>query len=216
MPFDRPAAAGAAHSRRKRQARGERRMVQIMRAAEELIAGAGVQAVSMNAIARQAGISPGSLYQYFSGKGAVVEAVSQRLASQLRQVTGAVPGAGSPLAHITPEATVDRLFDAAVLLARQHPAFPALLATTEQTESNALLEAIEQSLPACGPANNEGVTRELAARILGTGLGLAVHQSDPAVLLRPTRQAVLSALKGGQGSKNHPSDVCGAHFSEVM
>ncbi|WP_329535449.1 TetR/AcrR family transcriptional regulator [Streptomyces sp. NBC_01450] len=49
----------------KRQPRGLRRTEQILAAAEEVIAAVGVDAAGTNTIARQTGVSPGSLYQYF-------------------------------------------------------------------------------------------------------------------------------------------------------
>ncbi|MFF5635966.1 TetR family transcriptional regulator [Streptomyces sp. NPDC012825] len=66
MSLDGPAVGASVHYRRKRRARGEQRISRIVRAAEELLADAGVQAVGTNAIARRAGTSPGSLSQYFN------------------------------------------------------------------------------------------------------------------------------------------------------
>ncbi|MFF9854228.1 TetR/AcrR family transcriptional regulator [Streptomyces litmocidini] len=185
----------SAHSQRKHQARGERRIAQILGAAEDLIADMGVQAVSMNAIARRAGISPGSLYQYFPGKDAVVEEMSRRLVVQLQHAKRRVSWTSSQPVQPTPETVIDLLLEAVMFLAQEHPALPALLVSTEPTEPNALLKAIARSLPRPGAVHDEDVTRDLAALIFCTGLGLAVRHPDPAVLLRPTRQAVLSALR---------------------
>ncbi|WP_159057853.1 MULTISPECIES: TetR/AcrR family transcriptional regulator [unclassified Streptomyces] len=190
---DKSAADVPTHPQRKRQARGERRVAQIVDAAEALIADAGVQAVGMNALARHAGISPGSLYQYFPGKDAVIAEVARRLAARLQQGFALCSSAQS-----APETTVDRLLEAAAVLARKHPALSALLTPTEESEEaepNALFKTIARSLPTFDVGYNVDVTRDLAVRIFCTGLGLAIHQPDPAVLFRPTRQAVLSALR---------------------
>ncbi|MFB6895590.1 TetR/AcrR family transcriptional regulator [Streptomyces hydrogenans] len=168
-------------------------MAQIVGAAEELIADEGLSAVGMNAIARRAEISPGSLYQYFPGKDAVVAEVARRLAARLQH--GLASCASSQSA---PETTVDRLLETAALLTQKHPALPALIAPAEEAEPNALFKAIARSLPTFAMGHNVDVTRDLAARIFCTGLGLAVRQPDPAVLLRATRQAVLSALRAAE------------------
>ena len=68
----------------RRQARGERRIVQILDAALDLFAEFGYEAASTNRIAAKAGISPGSLYQFFANKEAIAEALSARLAEVMR------------------------------------------------------------------------------------------------------------------------------------
>ncbi|XVU21320.1 TetR/AcrR family transcriptional regulator [Actinoplanes sp. CA-054009] len=68
----------------RRQARGERRIGDILDATLALFAEVGYEKTSTNAIAARAGMSPGSLYQYFPNKDAIAEALSQRLLDQLR------------------------------------------------------------------------------------------------------------------------------------
>ncbi|WP_256967154.1 helix-turn-helix domain-containing protein, partial [Streptomyces caniscabiei] len=48
---------------RRRQARGERRIAQLLEAAASVFTSTGYAAASTNAIAREAGVSPGTLYQ---------------------------------------------------------------------------------------------------------------------------------------------------------
>ncbi len=55
----------------------------IVEAAHEVLLTQGHDAASTNRIARQAGISPGSLYQYFDGKEAVVAAVVEHYSEEL-------------------------------------------------------------------------------------------------------------------------------------
>ncbi|WP_143204902.1 TetR/AcrR family transcriptional regulator [Streptomyces sp. CB02009] len=193
---DGTAADEPAHGQRKRQARGERRIGQILDAAEHLMAELGVQPLSMNAIARRAGISPGSLYQYFPSKEAVVEEVSRRLAAQLQHTMGLASRIRTEPGPLTPEGMLDRLIEHVMLLTRNHPAVPAVLTGTAQNESDPLLQAVVRGFPACVSAQteHETVTRDLALRILCAGLGLAARQPDPARLLRAVRQAILSTL----------------------
>src|SRR5690349_10759499 len=73
----------------RRQARGERRIAEILDAASALFAEVGYEAASTNRIAARAGISPGSLYQFFANKEAIAEALSARLAERMAAVHAA-------------------------------------------------------------------------------------------------------------------------------
>ncbi|MFJ7128731.1 TetR/AcrR family transcriptional regulator [Streptomyces sp. NPDC098101] len=198
---DGPAPGAPAPVRRRRQARGEHRIDRIVDAAEELVADAGVRALGMNALARHAGISPGSLYQYFPGRGAVLEELGRRLADRFRQVAEREPYAPSRPDYPAPGALLDRLLEAAVVVARERPALLPLLAaaeeraTAEEGEPNALFEAFSRSLPGAGALHDEDAVRALATRVFCAGVGLAVRQPDPTALLLRTRQAVLGVLR---------------------
>ncbi|SDU75725.1 TetR/AcrR family transcriptional regulator [Jiangella alkaliphila] len=78
----------------KRQARGEARIEQILTAAAEAFAESGYEATSTNTIAAKAGISPGSLYQFFANKQNIAYALAKRYAAQLDELrTAAFDGA---------------------------------------------------------------------------------------------------------------------------
>lgn len=62
---------------RKRQERGARRYGDIVAAAATLFAERGFDGTSMNAIAKAAGLTIGSLYQYFPSRDAIVDAVAE-------------------------------------------------------------------------------------------------------------------------------------------
>lgn len=70
----------AATTRRpvKRQARGLRRMEEILDAAEGVIAEAGYADMTTNAVAERAGMSPGSLYQFFRNKEEILDGLLDR------------------------------------------------------------------------------------------------------------------------------------------
>lgn len=69
-----------------RQARGQARMDQIMTVAAEAFAESGYEAVSTNTIAARAGISPGSLYQFFGNKDDIARALAERYVDELGAV----------------------------------------------------------------------------------------------------------------------------------
>jgi AcrR family transcriptional regulator len=64
--------------RTPRQARALHKVGLILEAASQLIDKAGLQALTTNAIAERAGVSIGSVYQYFGDKEAVLDALAER------------------------------------------------------------------------------------------------------------------------------------------
>ncbi|WP_280400940.1 TetR/AcrR family transcriptional regulator [Nocardia carnea] len=61
----------------RRQERGRRRIEQILLAAAEVFAERGYENATTNAVAAAAGISPGSLYQYFRNKDELAAALAE-------------------------------------------------------------------------------------------------------------------------------------------
>ncbi|WP_051304369.1 TetR/AcrR family transcriptional regulator [Calidithermus chliarophilus] len=73
-----------------RQLRSRRRVNRILDAAAQLFAEAGFEAATTNAIAERAGISIGSLYQYFPNKAALFRALCERYERESLAALGAV------------------------------------------------------------------------------------------------------------------------------
>jgi AcrR family transcriptional regulator len=67
----------------RRQARGLLRIGRILDAAGEVLATEGSEGLTMNEVARRAGISPGSLYQFFSDRQQLLTTLAERYAAQL-------------------------------------------------------------------------------------------------------------------------------------
>ena len=85
---------------RRRQARGERRVTQLLQAAAGVFCRQGYTAASTNAIAREAGVSPGTLYQFFPNKEAIAVELGSRLIREMEETHGRVftaESAGLPL-----------------------------------------------------------------------------------------------------------------------
>jgi AcrR family transcriptional regulator len=132
--------------RTPRQARAESTVEAIFDATFQLLETGGVEALTTNHIAQRAGVSIGTLYQYFSGKPAILAAMAQRRAEAARatiaQTLIAAPQLGSvrPIVQAlmttfegspeTRKALLDALFDHggdAVML-HHHQAFLAAIA----------------------------------------------------------------------------------------
>ncbi|MFF9405745.1 TetR/AcrR family transcriptional regulator [Streptomyces anandii] len=110
---------------RRRQARGERRIAQLLEAAASVFCSTGYTAASTNAIAREAGVSPGTLYQFFPNKEAIAIELGDRLVHEMREMYGealAPVEPGTPLEEAV-AAAVDRFID----FNCRHPVFFALM-----------------------------------------------------------------------------------------
>lgn len=109
----------------RRQARGERRIAQLLEAAANVFCTTGYTAASTSAIAREAGVSPGTLYQFFPNKEAIAIELGDRLMHKMRDTYGealAPVDPATPL-EVAVGATVDRFVD----FNCEHPVFFALM-----------------------------------------------------------------------------------------
>lgn len=109
----------------RRQERGRRRIEAILDAAEDVFAEAGYEAATTNLIASRAGISPGSLYQYFASKQAIAESLAGRCLAQLAETQVGV--FDDDLATISLDELVDRVIDPMLAFNLAHPGAKALL-----------------------------------------------------------------------------------------
>jgi AcrR family transcriptional regulator len=109
----------------RRQARGLARIAAILDAAEALIAEVGFAAVTTNAIAGRAGMSPGSLYQFFRNKDEILDALVERYFEQLGSVwSGQL---GDETAELSLDEFVDRVLSALIAFKTERPALWSLL-----------------------------------------------------------------------------------------
>ncbi|MEU1100616.1 TetR/AcrR family transcriptional regulator [Streptomyces tibetensis] len=118
--------AAAEERPRRRQARGERRITQLLEAAAAVFSTTGYTAASTNAIAREAGVSPGTLYQFFPNKEAIAIELGSRLMHEMRQSYDEVLTPTDPAATSLEEVitgAVDRFIE----FNGRHPAFFALM-----------------------------------------------------------------------------------------
>jgi AcrR family transcriptional regulator len=161
----------ATQSEPKRQERGRRRIELILDVAEEVIAEAGYDAATTNLLAARARMSPGSLYQYFANKAAIVEALTARFVADLSQTRDGLDAsdlAGLPIGEL-----VDRVVDPIVAFNVAHPAAKSLLATVDAASElaatgrglhDAIAERIRSSIDVVG-SQRRARDRELAVTV---------------------------------------------------
>jgi AcrR family transcriptional regulator len=108
----------------RRQARGQKRIAELLRAAGEIFAETGYENATTNAIAARAGVSPGTLYQFFPNKQAMAEALANEYAAQnqaLHERVFDVSAASMPLREL-----IHRLVGPFLEFRRNAPGFEAL------------------------------------------------------------------------------------------
>lgn len=177
MPAD-PTDPTPGGRRAPRQARGAARVDAILDAAEQVIAEAGPDGASLNAIAAAARTAPGSLYHFFADKDAVLAALAERQAEAFSRVmASAVPADAArwplrrALAHVLDE--VAGFYDA-------HPTFEPVRRALRRRAGHAagqharddadvdaitaaLLPVVAARLPLRPPAEQRVVTQVVVA-----------------------------------------------------
>ncbi|WP_236808181.1 TetR/AcrR family transcriptional regulator [Amycolatopsis albispora] len=169
----------------RRQARGQRRMEQLTDAAAEVFAETGYAKATTNAIAARAGVSPGTLYQFFANKEALAEALAERYQEQLRSAHEKAfdpAAAGLPLPEL-----VERMTAPMIEVNLANPGFKALFTGVDLPErltapTRALHEAVvgriaevirtrRPELPADRVRTVAVVSTQIFGALLGTVVG---------------------------------------------
>jgi AcrR family transcriptional regulator len=187
---------------RRRQARGERRIELILDVAAQVFAEVGFEAATTNAIAARAGMSPGSLYQFFANKDAIAEALATRFRERLQATQEGAPDA--EVAALPLDELIDRVVDPLIAFYLAHSGFLALFAGSDASprlaavmhdfhegvveRAGRILRARDPNLPL---AKLERVAR-VSVQIVRALLPL-VAAADPA-----DRSAVVDELKAVQ------------------
>jgi AcrR family transcriptional regulator len=134
-----------AETRKTPQQRRSREMVErILAAGRTVVLRDGYDAASTNRIAAEAGVSPGSLYQYFPNKDAVLSAIVGRYSDDVSErITAALADrfdeTGPEMVRATLEALLDALEENAELLRIVADELP-------RKENQARAEALEQGV----------------------------------------------------------------------
>ncbi|MGW2354832.1 TetR/AcrR family transcriptional regulator [Actinacidiphila glaucinigra] len=169
---------------RRRQARGERRVAQLLEAAAGVFCKVGYTAATTNAIAREAGVSPGTLYQFFPNKEAIAIELGGILNQRMREGHGELftpENASLPLREML-EVIVDPMIE----FNCQNPAFLALVHDSDVPGTvvmehdvlhSSLLERVENLLGLRAPALSAAERGRVAAMAFGlfkAGLALVL------------------------------------------
>jgi AcrR family transcriptional regulator len=157
----------------RRQERGRRRIAQILDAAEAVIGESGFEAATTNAIASRAGISPGSLYQFFGNKEEILDALAERYVDHSAEFWDTQ--LAQQAAQLSLDRLVDRVLDALAAFKTTRPAFWVLF---HGSAASPRLEAVAEEV-------RRGIARRLCAL-----LALRAPGADPQRLERAARISI--------------------------
>jgi AcrR family transcriptional regulator len=188
----------------KRQARGRQRIQEILDAALAQFAETGYEKASTNAIAARAGMSPGSLYQYFPNKEAIADALSQRLLEQLREAHAAAFDETAVTELPLPE-LISRVVDPLVSFHVTHPGAKVLIGDRGQSLHTGVTDRVAALLRARSPELPDDDVRRsssIAVQIVAALMGGIVAASEP------ERSALVQELKRAlTGYLNQPAGL---------
>lgn len=128
---DEPSPAEITPRRAPQQARSKERVDRILDAAAQLLAEEGYNAVKTNNIARRAGVSIGSVYQFYPNRFAIFHALAERYRGRISEVLAQYIGPGA--AHLPWEDALDKTIDALAELWRTEWNFFAVWMAIQNT-----------------------------------------------------------------------------------
>lgn len=185
-----------------RQDRSRAKVDGILAAAADLCSGRGLDALTTNAVAARAGVSIGSLYQYFPGKAALLAALIRAERANLLEAVERIVSsdAAQSLTHL-----VDELIEATVAHYLARPSLSRTLnlarsqlppdpeAAEFSTRITVLIAARLNQLKISRP---ETTAQDVLAILRGMiDAASEAHEADRAALTDRTRRAVLGYLQ---------------------
>jgi AcrR family transcriptional regulator len=108
---------------RKRNARGKQRQLDLLRAAAAVFGRFGYHETTTNAIAREAGVSPASLYQFFPNKEAIASALASSYAREMAEAERAIDSKKG----LSFREAILKLLEVCVRFNHRHPEFHTLV-----------------------------------------------------------------------------------------
>jgi AcrR family transcriptional regulator len=183
------------------QRRSKETVTAILQATARILVREGREAVTTNRVARDAGVSIGSLYQYFSSRDAIVAALAQEHASEM---IGLLLAHAGPIAGLGPREAIPRFVSAMIAAHKGSPELHIALMTQLLSDGPEALRAVHD--PARGlvrawvgqhAASLRVRDLDAAAFLLTTTVEAAIHAQileDPARLGDPAWEAELVDL----------------------
>lgn len=108
---------------RKRNARGQLRQQDLIRAAATVFGRLGYHETTTNAIAAEAGVSPATFYQFFPNKEAIASALASKYAREMAEAERAIDADGA----LSFAGAIHELIDVCMSFNRSRPEFHTLV-----------------------------------------------------------------------------------------
>ncbi len=192
--------------REPQQARSQKRVDDILNAAETLLVEVGYEGITTSAIAKTAGISVGSLYQFFANKDAVLYALGERYLAEMESSRATMFSSDS--VYVPMDVLFDRAIDVMVSQAQMHRGYsylfsanwvhPDLKAVAESMDQ-AMLDGVDAilagKLPTLADDTRRTTSQTLVYMVKGLLIGLEkVPESDQEALVSSFKQAGVAFL----------------------
>jgi AcrR family transcriptional regulator len=162
-----------------RQQRSRAMVATLLEAAARVLAKRGWERFTTNEVAAVAGVSVGSLYQYFPNKLALAEAIRQH---HLDGVLAALSDDEATGGRSTPARRVARLVAGVIAAHSVDPALHRILLTEVPLKDRSHYEAFEReyrqryrAVVSAGPGGRDELRDETAARVLAAAVEGVVH-----------------------------------------
>lgn len=207
--------------RKPRQARSQERVNRILDVSEDLFARQGYAATTTNAIAAQAQVPIGSLYQFFPDKTAIVQALALRYAEKLHQELMVIDT--SELATGSLADYVNQIIETTDRFFTENPSYHAIfmevqgtvreVAEIDEAADARLIQDLASSL-AKRDASLESADYEAIAFVLVKAIGtllwlsLSQEQSFRQRLIQETKRFTLNYLQSYFPSILMPDQNC--------
>jgi AcrR family transcriptional regulator len=158
---------------RKRNARGEQRQQELLRAAAAVFSRLGYHGTTTNAIATEAGVSPATLYQFFPNK----EAIASALASQYARAMAEEERAIDPDGLLSWNDAVRELIDVCMRFNLKQPEFHTLVVDAPLSAS------AREDKQALGQTFVDFIAARLRRQLPALSRSEAVHHGQVALMI---------------------------------
>jgi AcrR family transcriptional regulator len=172
---------------RKRNARGEQRQQELLRAAAKVFGRLGYHETTTNAIAAEAGVSPATLYQFFPNKEAIASVLASKYAREMAEAERAIDADGA----LSFGEAIDELIDVCIGFNRSRPEFHTLVLDAP------LSAAARQEKQALGQVFVEFIAARLRRELPAISRSEASHHGQVALMIF---RGILDELTGAQPS----------------
>jgi AcrR family transcriptional regulator len=158
---------------RRRNARGQQRQRDLLRAAAAVFGRRGYHETTTNAIAAEAGVSPATLYQFFPNKESIASALASKYAREMAEAERAIDAKGV----LSFTQAIQELLDVCISFNRRHPEFHTLVV---DAPLSAVAREEKQTL---GLAFVDFVASRLRREVRALSRAEAVHHGRVALMI---------------------------------
>lgn len=187
--------------------RGERRVVQVLETAAVVLAELGYEAATMTEIAKRAGASIGTIYQYFPNKEALVQALRDQYAAEIVHRWEQFEEA---TATMTVAQMAHHLVELTACFVNEHPAYYAVVdAPVKYQRSPQARQRLREGIAKVFRNRKRGLSPETALRMANIALQIVksmhalyadANPQERQALVKEYKRAVTAYLESRLGS----------------